>query len=437
MKTGYKKTFKAGTLILNKLINMKSYKKLLYLMLLAVPAVSCAQDNPSLSYYFDAPATVWSEAIPIGNGRMGGMVYGGIGREEIRTNDDTFWSGEPRDLQKPETYQYLPEIRKLLFDGNTAKAQELINRYMLGAWNQSYMPLANILLETGSDTATDYRRELDLTKGIVTITYRQDGVKYKREIFASCPDQAIVIRLTADKKKSIGLKAGLRSLVKYETRAEGNRVIINGNAPKYIEPNYQGKHDPVYEDGHGMRFEGQLIVQETDGEVSVQGETVELKNASAATLVFIAATSFNGFDKDPFKEGKDEKALCRQYAEKLKNKKYKKIYAAHQTDYASLFGRVSLQLGTSEEASLPINERINRYEAGKDPALTALYFQFGRYLLISSSRPGSQPANLQGIWNDLLQPGWSANWTTNCNVQINYWPVETANLSECQLPLMD
>jgi alpha-L-fucosidase 2 len=412
-------------------------KKLLPLMLFAIPALSFAQGNHSLSYYFDAPAAKWNEAVPIGNGRLGGMIYGGVGQEEIRTNDDTFWSGEPRNLQKPNTHQHLPEIRKLLFDGNTKKAQELINRHMLGEYNQSYMPLADILLAMENNTASEYRRELDLAKGMVTITYRQNGIRYKREIFASHPDQAIVIRLTADTPKSIGFKARLRSLVKHETRAEGNQVVINGNAPKHIEPNYQGKHDPVYENGHGMRFEGRLIVQETDGNVSTKGETLELKNASAATLVFVAATSFNGFDKDPFKEGKNEKALCQQYGQKLKNRKYNEMRAAHQTDYASLFGRVSLHLGTSKEASLPINKRISQYKEGKDPALAALYFQFGRYLLISSSRPGSQPANLQGIWNEKLQPKWSANWTINCNVQINYWPVETTNLSECHLPLMD
>ncbi|MDL2255748.1 glycoside hydrolase family 95 protein [Parabacteroides sp. OttesenSCG-928-K15] len=410
---------------------------------LCMTMVSCQEkelqinENPSLSYYFSTPASAWNEAIPIGNGRMGGMVFGGVGLEKIQTNDDTFWSGEPRDLQKPGTHQYLPEIRKLIYEDKTAEAQKLINQYMLGPWNQNYMPLADILLEMGDDNATNYRRELDLSRGIVTVSYQQNGVNYKREIFASYPDQAIVIRLTADKKKSIHLVAGLQSAVKYKTHAEGNQVIINGQAPKHIEPNYQGKHDPIYEEGHGIRFEGRLIIHETDGEIQTKEQTIELRDASSATLVFVAATSYNGFDKDPFKEGKDEKLLCDKYIDQIKTKNYKKLYQNHTVDYTSLYGRTDIYLGESPDISLPINERIKNYQPGKDPALTALYFQFGRYLLISASRPGSQPSNLQGIWNHLLQPGWSANWTINCNAQLNYWPAEVGNLSECHLPLMD
>lgn len=394
-------------------------------------------NNLSTHYYFTKPATEWNEAIPIGNGRMGGMVFGGVGLEKIQTNDDTFWSGEPRDLQRPGTYQYLPEIRKKIYEDNTKEAQELINKHLLGPWNQSYMPLADILLNMGDESATDYRRELDLKRGIVTISYQQNGIKYKREIFASYPDQAIIIRLTADKKKSINLSVGMESAVKYNTVIENNQVIINGQAPKHIEPNYRGVHDPVYEDGHGTRFQGRLMITETDGQISSENQAIELKDATSATIVFVAATSFNGPHNDPYTNGKDEKAICKSYADNILSKKYKTLYNNHVNDYSSLFNRVSIDLGQSNDSYLPIDERIKNYLPGADPALTALYFQFGRYLLISSSRPGSQPANLQGIWNHKLQPAWSANWTINCNAQLNYWPVEVANLSECHLPLMD
>lgn len=406
---------------------------------------ACVNDRPLVSeqlastcMYTDKPASVWSEATPIGNGRLGGMIFGGIAQERIQTNDDTFWSGEPRDLQNPEAHHSLAKIRQLLLDEKNEEAQKEINKNMLGPYNQSYMPLADIILDMQPGEASNYRRELDLSRGIVTITYLQNGVNYKREIFSSYPDQSIVIQITADKENSINLVAGLESAVKYKTTIQDNQVIIDGQAPKHIEPNYQGVHDPVYEDGHGMRFQGRLLVNQSDGEISTRtGNKLELKNASSATLLFAAATSYNGFAKDPYTEGKDEKAICGQYINALKNKTYKELSLNHIQDYQSLFNRVSLDLGNSPESQQPINQRIKNYTPEKDPALTALYFQFGRYLLISSSRPGSQPANLQGIWNQLLQPGWSANWTINCNAQINYWPVESANLSECHLPLID
>lgn len=400
--------------------------------------VALPEPDASTLLYFNKPAGNWYEAIPIGNGRLGGMVFGGAESELIQTNEDTFWSGEPRDLQKPGTYQHLPEIRQLLLDDKTKEAQEAINKYMLGEWNQSYMPFADIVLTFDKGAVSDYKRELDLTRGIVTVSYIKDGVSYKREIFASHPDQTIVIRLTTDKKKSLNLTAGLDSQIKHKVRTDkDNQLIIYGTAPKHVEPKDVGKFDPVYEDGHGMRFEGRLCITDTDGSVIVGEKSLELKDASQATFVFVAATSYNGFDKDPNKDGKDEKVICRNYLENVKNKKYKSLYENHVKDYGSLFNRVSINLGDSEESQLPLNERIEKYAPGKDPSLTALYYQFGRYLLISASRPGSQPSNLQGIWNKDLQPAWCSNWTINCNAQLNYWPVESGNLSECHLPLIE
>lgn len=395
-------------------------------------------DNPaSTIIYMDKPANEWNEAIPVGNGRLGGMVFGGITQERIQTNDDTFWSGEPRDLQNPEAYNSLAKIRQLILDEKNKEAQNEINKNMLGPYNQNYLPLADIVLDMKPGETSNYRRELDLNRGIVTVTYTQNGVNYKREIFSSFPDQTIVIQITADKANSINLTASLESAVKYQTSVQDNQLIINGQAPKHAEPHYQGKHDPIYEEGHGMRFQGRLLINQSGGELKASGNKLGLQNASSATLLFAAATSYNGFDKDPYKDGKDENEVCMKYIEPLKNKKFNELYKNHIQDYQSLFSRVSIDLGNSPEALLPIDQRIKNYTPEKDPALTALYFQFGRYLLISSSRPGSQPANLQGIWNHLLQPAWSSNWTINCNAQLNYWPVESANLSECHLPLID
>lgn len=412
--------------------------------LLPVALLSCAGGQPpaknqsSTILYMDQPAASWYEATPIGNGRLGGMVYGGVTKDTIRTNDDTFWSGEPRDLQRPGAYKCLPEIRKLLLEEKNLEAQELIDKHMLGPWNQNYMPLADILLEwPGDGNVSGYRRELDLNRGVVTITYTQNGVNYKRELFASYPDQALVMNISADKKNAVEFFAGLGSQINSRTKVEGDQIVINGQAPWHTDPNYTGVHPPVYKEGKGMRFEGRLLVRQEGGTISAQDDKLHVKDAASATITFIAATSFNGFDKDPAINGKDEKAICKKYLSSLETKKYPDLYKAHLADYSSLFGRVSIDLGESPESNLPINQRIKNYKPGMDPALTALYFQFGRYLLISASRPGSQPANLQGIWNQDMQPAWSANWTINCNAEINYWPAEITNLSECHFPMFN
>lgn len=412
--------------------------------LLPVALLSCAGGQPpaknlsSTILYMDQPAASWYEATPIGNGRLGGMVYGGVTKDTIRTNDDTFWSGEPRDLQRPGAYKCLPEIRKLLLEEKNLEAQELIDKHMLGPWNQNYMPLADILLEwPGDGNVSGYRRELDLNRGVVTITYTQNGVNYKRELFASYPDQALVMNISADKENAVEFIAGLGSQINNQTKVEGDQIVINGQAPWHTDPNYTGVHPPVYKEGKGMRFEGRLLVKQEGGTISAQDDKLHVKDATSATITFVAATSFNGFDKDPAVNGRDEKAICKKYLSSLETKKYPDLYKAHLADYSSLFGRVSIDLGESPESNLPINQRIKNYKPSMDPALTALYFQFGRYLLISASRPGSQPANLQGIWNQDMQPAWSANWTINCNAEINYWPAEITNLSECHFPMFD
>ena len=412
--------------------------------LLPVALLSCAGGQPpaknlsSTILHMNQPAASWYEATPIGNGRLGGMVYGGVTKDTIRTNDDTFWSGEPRDLQRPGAYKCLPEIRKLLLEEKNLEAQELIDKHMLGPWNQNYMPLADILLEwPGDGNVSGYRRELDLNRGVVTITYTQNGVNYKRELFASYPDQALVMNISADKENAVEFIAGLGSQINNQTKVEGDQIVINGQAPWHTDPNYTGVHPPVYKEGKGMRFEGRLLVKQEGGTISAQDDKLHVKDAASATITFVAATSFNGFDKDPAVNGRDEKAICKKYLSSLETKKYPDLYKAHLADYSSLFGRVSIDLGESPESNLPINQRIKNYKPSMDPALTALYFQFGRYLLISASRPGSQPANLQGIWNQDMQPAWSANWTINCNAEINYWPAEITNLSECHFPMFD
>lgn len=413
------------------------------LLIFTSSIISCSEESKTIPhtsvFYMNKPAENWNEAIPIGNGRLGGMIWGGIKQERIQTNDDTFWSGEPRNVQNPGAAQSLPEIRQLLMDRKHSEAQKLINSKMLGPNNQSYMPLADIVLDFPSGDFTDYRRELDMNRGVVTVSYKQNGVDFTREIFASYPDQAIVMHLKSGKSGSITFEATLNSKVNHVVSVDkaAQQVIIDGQAPKNVNPEYNGFSEPTYEDGHGMRFQGRLLVKNKGGKVDVANSKLQVSGADEATVCFVAATSFNGFDKDPYKEGKDEKMLCQNYAGKVQEKSFSKLLHSHVNDYSALFGRVSIDLGYEEQASLPINERIRNYTKQEDLSLAGLYFQFGRYLLISSSRPGSQPANLQGIWNDALQPGWSSNWTINCNTQINYWPAEVTNLSELHLPLFD
>ncbi len=418
-------------------------KKLIIINLLAIFAFACfthKNETTGADVWFNQPAANWNEAIPIGNGTLGGMVYGGIESDTIKINEETLWSGEPRDLQNYEAIKYLPEIRQLLLDGKTQKGEKLINSKMLGEYNECYMPMGDLVIKTDpKGKVENYHRQLDLDRGLVNTNYVIDGVQYKKEVFASFPGKAIVVKFSASKKGQLNFSTSLTSLLKHRIEIKGKEIILSGNAPKHAYPDYLGKKPPVYEDGYGMRFRMQLLVRNRGGKVKVGNNEIIVENADEVELILCAATSFNGFDKNPVTEGKDDKAICEKRIATLEKLNYKELKSRHVEDYSELYGRVSLDLGKTDAKIRPINERIKNYKPGEDPELTALYFNFGRYLLISSSRPGkfAQPANLQGIWSRLLQPAWSANWTINCNAQINYWGVEIANLSECHLPLIE
>ena len=418
-------------------------KQFIIITLLAILTIACITDkskSTKTDIWFNQPATTWNEAIPIGNGTLGGMVYGGIESDTIKINEETLWSGGPRDLQNYDAINHLPKIRQLLLDGKTQKAEKLINKTMLGEYNESYMPMGDLVINSNPNgKAENYTRQLDLENGIVTTNYSINNIEYKKEVFASFPDKTIVVKLSANKSGQLNFSTSLTSLLKHKVEVKGNKVILNGNAPKHAYPDYLGKIPPVYEDGHGMRFQMNLLVRNKGGVVKSINNEIVVENADEVELILCAATSFNGFNKNPVTEGKDYKAICEKQIATLEELNYKELKRRHIEDYSELYGRVSLDLGESASNDLPINERIKNYKQGEDPGLTSLYFQFGRYLLISSSRPGkfAQPANLQGIWSRLLQPGWSANWTLNCNAQINYWGVEIANLSECHLPLVE
>lgn len=387
--------------------------------------------------YTNKPALNWHEAFPLGNGRMGAMVYGGVFDERIQTNEDTFWAGGPRILQKEGTFKFVKEARKMIASNRTTEAEELINAKILGPYYHSYLPFVDIIMNfvPNMGEVDDYKRELNLATGVLTVSYRLNGLKYQREYFISHPDQALIVRLICE-ENALTMDLGLQSKVKHRSFIKGNAVYIEGQAPDICWPHYEQNTEVLYSDTCGMRFQGRLMIAECDGNIQTNGNKLHIQEAREVVLAFVAATGFNGFDKNPVTEGKNVDAICENYQLNIEKKRYREIYNVHVKDFSALYNRVSLFLGEDEEAIRPIDERIACYTPGKDAALTALYFQFGRYLLISSSRAGTQPANLQGIWCDDMQAAWSSNYTLNCNVEINYWPTEVANLSECHLPLM-
>ena len=399
--------------------------------------------RPDTLLWYRRPATKWTEALPIGNGRLGAMIHGGTTQELLQLNEDTLWSGEQRDLQNYEAIRYLDEVRKLLLAGKNREADAVVEARFIGPWNESYMPLGDLLVVCEfSGEAAAYRRELDLRDGVVKIQFRAGGAEYTREIFASVPDQVIAMRFQSSRKGGLNLAASLRSQLHFQIEARNSDLIMKGRAPAHVEPSYVGKYpNPViFEDGDhgkGTRFQTEVRAITSSGTVTSEEGRLHIRGADEVLLLLTAATSFNGFDKSPSAQGKDPGVSCARMLGAAAKKSYGELRSAHRGDHRQLFDRVQIQLGSSSVPDLPTDERLAKYSANHDPELAALYFQFGRYLLMASSRPGTQPANLQGIWNQDLRPPWSSNWTLNCNAQINYWPAEVANLSECHLPLFD
>ena len=413
-------------------------------MLIAViTGFSCYAQNLKLQY--DKPAVEWTEALPIGNGTLGAMVFGRVDSELIQLNEATLWSGGP--VQKnvnPDAFKNLALIREALTNEDFEKAYNL-TKNMQGAYSESFMPLGDLILNQNfnGQKADSYNRSLDIETGLAVTNFKIDGVNYKREIFASAPAQCIVIKLSADQLKKLSVTIDASSLLRNQKSINNQSLVLKGKAPSHSDPNYidYNKEPVVYEDAsgcRGMRFE--LIVKPIvkDGEVSSDGNKLVIKNASEVLLFVSAATSFNGFDKCPDSQGKDEHKLAESPIKKAVGKKYDSLLKEHVADFQNFFNRVSLQLNQKEtnKSNLPTDTRLEQYAKGeKDAGLEALFFQYGRYLLISSSRTHNTPANLQGIWNNKLRAPWSSNYTTNINLQMNYWPVESGSLSELFFPL--
>ncbi|MGC2660586.1 MAG: glycoside hydrolase family 95 protein [Bryobacteraceae bacterium] len=417
--------------------------------------------NNHLVLWYKQPAEVWTDALPIGNGRLGAMVFGGIAAERLQINEDTLWSGSPRDWNNPEAKSFLPEVRRLVLQEEAYNEADAVCHKMQGPYNQSYEPLGDLHLTFPHSEVTNYRRELDLDRGVARVTYQADGVTYMREAFCSAPDQVLVVRISCDQPGKLSFGAALTSPLHYQTRPAGSDTLrLSGKAPALIQPDYVRSPDPVVFDdtgeGKGMRFEGWLRAKCEGGtirsdtvmasgsgngmNVTIEGPGspgLQVTNANSAVLVFAAATGYKGFEYMPDLSADEIAERCRPQLQGI-SKPYATLLGAHVNDHQKLFRRVTLALESGMHDAVPTNERLKAFVADPvDQSLMALYFQYGRYLLIASSRAGTQPANLQGIWNEKVRPPWSSNWTTNINTEMNYWPAETCNLSECHEPLFD
>ena len=421
--------------------------------------------------WYDRPAVYWEEALPLGNGRLGAMLYSGVAEDTILLNEDTLWSGYPKDAGIGGVVSHYHRARDLALAGKYQESQEEIESHLLGEFTDAYLPAGRLrlLFSDFREKPVDYVRSLNLKTAELASSFTASdcGMRVKKEAFLSAPEQALFLKISTENADGaargdaevrnagtgISFRILLDSQLKSVCSAEGSRLILSGIAPSYDAPSYLEEENPViYEEDparKGMRFCIMLSVETKGGSVRADGEALFVDRAEEAVIRLCIRTSFNGFDRQPFMDGKDETADCRKDLKQAEAVSFVEAERRHREDYGALFDRVDLTLGTKgEEAEdggeqcrteLPIDERLRRFypEGQKDIGLCELLFHYGRYLLISGSRPGTQPANLQGIWNAQLRAPWSSNFTVNINTEMNYWPAENCGLPELHEPLFD
>ena len=377
-----------------------------------------------LLLWYDKPASEWTEALPIGNGRLGAMIFGGPATEQLQLNEDTLYAGSPYDPNNPEALKALPEARRLIFAGKYKEAHDLVGAKMMARpiKQMPYEPLGDLKLSfRDHDNITGYRRELDLDTGIVTTTYNIGAAAFTRVIFASAADQVIVVLINADEDMQLNFAVTFETPQKATVSTDGKDTLI-----------IRGVNGDSSGIKGGLKFESRVLVLQDDGQTLAEKDRIVVSNANRAMLLIAAATSYRSY-KDT---SGDPSAIVTEQLKPASEKTFFDLQAAHVEEYQRLFHRVKLDLGKTVAADLPTDQRPSKFLQGLDPHLATLYFQYGRYLLISSSRPGSQPANLQGVWNHLMTPPWESKYTININTEMNYWPAETTNLSECHEPLL-
>jgi alpha-L-fucosidase 2 len=410
---------------------MKDLSKiLLYSTLMAAGAFAVVRTpaapvaDHSLMLWYDRPAQQWTEALPIGNGRISAMIFGGASQERLQLNEGTLWAGGPYDPVNPQAKEALPQVRQLINEGQYREASQLIRAQVLAkpVSEMPYQTVGDLLLTfPGTTNVENYRRDLNLDTATATVSYTSDGVRYTREVFADAPDNVIVVRLTADQPGKVSFSAGMRTTMKATVVTDGaDTLVMNGvggdSSGIKGQLKYQARVKVI---AHGAKPAA------ADGQISVT-------NANEVMLVLAAATSYKNFAD----VSGDPENIVKKLIAGAAKKSFAKLHAAQLKDYQALFRRVTLDLGQSEAMKLPTNERIQHFAEGNDPQFAELYYQYGRYLLISSSRPGGQPAGLQGLWNESKNPPWGGKYTININTEMNYWPAESGNLAECVEPLV-
>ena len=421
-------------------MNKVEYKyslELLFLLLVSFVSleINGTPQNDMLLWYNNKPSAVWNEALPIGNGYLGGLVYGKLQDEKISLNETSFWSGSPHDYDNPNAGQYYKQIQDLVFARKFKEAEQMIDKNFHGkpVAQQAYQPLGDLrMLFFGIETyeAVNYYRDLNMETGVTTVYYTESGTTLKREAFISYPHNELVVRLTADKPNAISVDTWLESFFTDNIKVAAGNIELNGQwegpLPQYwlIAP----------DEGKGMKFQTVLKAVNDGGTSTTFKNKLRIRNADSVTLLLTSATSYvnyNDISGNPV--AKNIKTM-----DAIAGKDYKTLYDRHVNKFSSMMGRVHLNIGDSKMNDKPINERIAAVQEGvDDPNLEALSFQFGRYMLVSSSREGGQTATLQAIWNERLTPPWGSKYTINININMNYWPAEVTNLSECHIPLFD
>lgn len=407
-------------------------KGLLWIMIILSTTAFNAVTQPTDIHWrlqYQKPASEWVEALPIGNGSLGAMIFGDPVKERIQFNLDTLWTGQPTDYQNKDAHKVLPELRRLLFEGKQRDAERLaMKEFMSEPLRQNaYQPFGDLNIQFDTTASvTKYKRWLDLETALAGVSYTAGETAYTRELFASYPDKVLVMRFTADKPDALSFDVSFDSPhEKHRQRAvDASTLSLQGKITNMSDARMESV----------LKFEAQVTATHTGGTVTVDDDGIHVKNADSVVLLLSGASSYNSYND----VSGNPAEKCAAILEAATPFSYDELKKRHLEDYQALFNRVSIDLGCNTEMlQLDTDERIRLFSEGKDPHLAALFFQFGRYLLIASSRPGGQAANLQGLWNEELQPSWDSKYTVNINTEMNYWPAETTNLSECHEPLFD
>lgn len=403
---------------------MKLKNKIVAICVGIFSCAATAQTNSDLKLWYDKPAAIWNEALPLGNGRLGAMVFGDPAVERLQLNEETIWAGSPNSNAHTKSIKALPIVRQLIFDGKFDEAQDLATEDIMSQTNDGmpYQTFGSVYISfPGHQKYSNYYRDLDISNASAKVKYTVNGVEFTREIITAFSDQVIAVKLSASKPGQITCNVFMNSPIdKTVASTEGNQIVLSGLGTNF--ENVKGK----------VKFQGRLTAKNKGGEISASNGVLSIDKADEVTLYISIATNFKNYQDI----SGDEIAKSKSYLEQALPKSFDEIKTAHTAYYQKFFNRVALDLGTNENAKKPTNERIRDFSKQFDPQLASLYFQFGRYLLISSSQPGGQPANLQGIWNDMVTPPWDSKYTTNINAEMNYWPAQVTNLQEMHEPFL-